>query len=184
MLRLYRIHTCIAWYAVKSWHNKYSNTFKELQCFQLWAWQGVGRGGVRRERRRREFLMGSLNGKVFTLPTEATEATALHDSTYVFPRIRVHSTCYKSHAHTHSPHTHTHRHSRSGSEKARKCCCKCNWPKVPSVRVEERDSSLLPRGMLTRCPATPPLLLLLPWQVGSVSAALIEMFRQRVPFKL
>lgn len=45
MLALYRIHICIAWYAVKSWHNKYSNTFKELQCFQLWAWQGVGRGG-------------------------------------------------------------------------------------------------------------------------------------------
>lgn len=72
---------------------------------------GGREGGVRRERRRREFLMGSLNGKVFTLPAEATAATALHDSTYVFPRIRVHSTCYKSHAHTHSTHTHTDTHA-------------------------------------------------------------------------
>lgn len=114
---------------------------------------GRGRGLWRR---RREFLMGSLNGKVFTLPAVATAATALHDSTYVFLRIRVHSTCYKCHAHTHSPYTHTHRDSRSGNEKARRCCCKCNWPKVPSVRVEERDFSLLPREMLTRFSSPSP----------------------------
>lgn len=154
MLALYRIHICIAWYAVKSWHNKYSNTFKELQYFQLWAWQGVGRGGAWGVREDAENSWWGRSMEKFSLYQQKQRHCTIRLMFFrEFECIRLVTKATP----TRIALTHTHRHSRSGSEKARKCCCKCNWPKVPSVRVEERDSSLLPRGMLTRCSATPPL---------------------------
>lgn len=144
---------------------------------------GRGRGLWRR---RREFLMGSLNGKVFTLPAVATAATALHDSTYVFLRIRVHSTCYKCHAHTHSPYTHTHSETHAVATRRHEDVVVSATDQKFQVFEWKRETSHCCQG---KCwPASPPpppaTLLLLPWQLGSVSAALIEMFRQRVPFKL
>lgn len=155
MLGLYRIHTCIARYAVKSWHNKYSNTFKELQCFQLWAWQGVGGVGCGGDA---ENSWWGRSMEKFSLYQQQQQqqrhCTIRLMFFWEFECIRLVTNATPTRiAHTY---THTQRDSRSGSEKARRCCCKCNWPKVPSVRVEERDFSLLPREMLTRYPSPSP----------------------------